>query len=412
MKRLLALAFFFALPTLAHGVADSSGKKMILHLSTGQSIRVIARETPEADGSWEYRSQAGWKRLEANAVRRVESESSALATWKARKSAADKAPEGERADARVAAARTAIDAGLLLEGLEMLDTVLRSDPDHAGALALLAERPLMSTPKVAAASGDVARAIDPVFRWASGLPPAARECAVREIASLPHTPTLRAALSHELVSQISGRRSFAALALRRIFPGEEIRPLLVRAVMDPSDDVRVSASLALRTANEPGVIVPIVRVLADSASPTSRMHAAEALGHMGYAAAVEPLMSRLYAAAAPASAASGGGAGAPRSHIFVGRQIAYVQDFDVEIAQSSAIGDPVVNTALEGAVLDVAVHGVQQVSVAVEQATIRKSLGRLTGAAPGNTSRDWMRWWQANESKWRNGGPAPMTGTR
>ncbi|MFN0243448.1 MAG: HEAT repeat domain-containing protein [Planctomycetota bacterium] len=400
MKRLLVLASLFALPSFAHGVAESSGKKMILHLSSGQSIRVVARETAEANGGWEYKSPSGWKRLEASAVRRVESETSALATWKACKSAADKAPESERADARAAAARSAIEAGLLLEGLEMLDTVLRSDPDHVGALALVAERPLMSTPKVDAAGGDVARAIDPVFRWASKLPPAARECAVREIANLPHTPTLRAALSHELVSQISGRRSFAALALRRIFPGEEIRPLLVRAVLDPSDEVRESASHALRTANEPGVIVPIVRVLAESESPTSRIHAAEALGRMGYAAAVEPLMSRLYAAAAPTPSASGGGARAPRSHIFVGRQLAYVQDFDVEVAQSSAIGDPVVNTALEGAVLDVAVRGVEQVSVAVEQATIRKSLGRLTGAAPGNTSRDWMRWWKANEARW------------
>lgn len=408
MKRLLILCCVTALSL----PAAAAEKKMILHLSTGQSIRVVAREKPDTNGDWEYKTRDGWKSLDASVVLRAETESSALALWKTKKAEADKTPDTERADARVAAARWAIENGLLLEGLETLDAVLRNDPDHAGALALLAERPLMSTPKIDASARDAAQAIDPLFRWASNLPPAARESAVRALASIAQMPSLRGALTKELVSQIPGRRSLAALALHRLFPGEEIKPLLVRAVMDPSDDVRLAASYALRAAGDPGVIVPVVRVLEQSQSPTSRIHAAEALGNMGYAAAVEPLMAKLYSPAPPAGGASGSSSGLPHANIFVGRQIAYVQDFDVEIAQNSSIGDPVVNTAVEGAVLDVAVHGVQDVSVTVEQATIRKSLGRLTGAAPGNSSKDWKRWWEQNGKRWSNEPTSqPTTGT-
>ena len=101
----------------------------------------------------------------------------------------------------------------------------------------------------------------------------------------------------------------------------------------------------------------------------------------------------------------------PHSHIFVGQQRAYVQDFDVEVAQFQAVSDPIVNVVLEGMVTEAAVGGVAEAQFEVENATIRKSLQRLTGAKPGSTNKAWVAWWKQNGERWRQtGAGAPATG--
>jgi len=129
-----------------------------------------------------------------------------------------------------------------------------------------------------------------------------------------------------------------------------------------------------------------------------RENAAEALGAMAYPVAVEPLVARL-----GAISSSGRAAGAYRSPgavLFAGRQVAYIQDFDVEIANASSIADPQVNVLQEGAVLDVRVHGTHSESFAVEGRRIRGSLARLTGADPGDSAADWLQWWEQHRDTW------------
>src|SRR5262249_50088187 len=151
--------------------------------------------------------------------------------------------------------------------------------------------------------------------------------------------------------------SFGALALRRIFPGNSVKPLLMHAIFDPSEEVRRDSSLGLKAVAESGVIVPVVKAL-QSRNGTVRLRAAEALGNMGYDAAVEPLMAHLAAVtAAAASSAASGSSGLPRSNIFIGRQTAYIQDFDVEVAQFQAVADPQINVLIEGQATDAAVAG-------------------------------------------------------
>ena len=53
------------------------------------------------------------------------------------------------------------------------------------------------------------------------------------------------------------------------------------------------------------------------------------------------------------AAQSGGAGSSPRSHIFTGRQFAYIQDFDVEAFQFEVAADPQINVIHEGVVLDV-----------------------------------------------------------
>jgi hypothetical protein len=136
-----------------------------------------------------------------------------------------------------------------------------------------------------------------------------------------------------------------------------------------------------------------------------RTNAIEALATMEYREAVEPLYHHLVALQ------SGGGTSAPRVHIFTGRQRAYIQDYDVEVAQFAAIADPVINTLIEGEVLDVAVVGVTEYQVASERAAARRALSELTGATPGDTTVAWQKWWQEHGDDWRAVEPPPKAPT-
>lgn len=375
--------------------------RRILELSNGQKIRVVSRKNGDR---WEYKSRDEWKSVDAALVVRATNEADVLKEWHQRSAACDRREMHQS----IELARFAFDRGLVAEGLAVADACLAIDPDHPQVRKLLDRSDLMSVPSLRVPPTDLDAAKGALYRFGASMPPAARELAVRELAGVGHDDALRAELARELSSNISARRSFAALALRRIFPGSEVKPMIVHAVTDPSADVRRSASLALRAVDEPGVIVPIVRVLSASQSAPLRANAAEALGIMRYAAAVEPLMLRLIAAGS-----ASGDQRLAHSTIFVGRQIAYVQDFDVEIAQASAIADPNINTLQEGMSLEAAVQGVQEVSVTVEVATIRTALGRITGAAVGNSSKDWIRWWNENADQWRSSvrsDPAHRTG--
>jgi hypothetical protein len=373
--------------------AEVAAKELrrIFHLANGQAIRVVAREV---DGGWEYQSKGQWKKLHAGQVARVELESEALQAFgRARDAANLKKPEH-----RLELARLAFDHGLVQEGVEQLEFVLRNEPDRKEALDLLGSRWLMSVPSLDVPPEELGKAKAELLRFGAGAPAAVRELAVKELAKLPADETLRADLEKELRSSVDARRSFAALALRRLMPGESLKPLLMHAVLDPSEDVRRGSSRALALANDPVVIAPVVKAL-NSLNGNTRMRAAEALGNMGYPAALEPLMNRM----AAVSAQGAGGDRIPHSHIFVGSQRAYIQDFDVEVAQFQAVADPQINTLIEGMVTDAAVSGELVISSAVESVVLRRAAGNLVGQAVGDSNREWLRWWEQNKHKWLPG---------
>jgi hypothetical protein len=131
---------------------------------------------------------------------------------------------------------------------------------------------------------------------------------------------------------------------------------------------------------------------------------------MGYPAAVEPLVGYLTRIRAAAQAGKSGGTSA--GSIFIGTQTAYVQDFDVEVANAAAIADPQVNVLIEGAVLDARVIGIYTVSYATEARLVRSALGELTGLRLANTNRAWLDWWEKNQVAWKSPKtPSPATAT-
>jgi HEAT repeats len=375
--------------TTTHTERDESARSLrrILYLRGGSSLRGVARATEDG---WEMKRGGKWARFPQAAVERVELEKNVLKQWKSRWKKARK-----DLDARAALGAWSLDNGLLEEGLGTLERVFGDHPDQPQAREALARNAYkFSVPRVDPRAEDVPAATAELRRWAAGRGATSREMAILELARVRDREGLQKTLTADLFEGSFRKRLFSAHAMRRLFPGQAVEPLLQRAVLDGSQDVREQASYALRDTGKVGVIVPVAKALG-SGYPKVRIQAAEALGNMGFGAAVEPLMMRLAAAQnAPKH-------NVPHSNIFIGRQFAYIQDFDVEVAQFQAVADPQINVLLEGGVLDAGVHGVNEVHFASEGRAIRNSLQKLTGADPGNSSRSWLRWWEKNGDKWR-----------
>jgi hypothetical protein len=395
----LALLALLAAPATARSVRTEEATststavpekeaRRVLKLASGQTIRVLSRWK---DGAWEYKGKSGWQRLDPKLVTAAELETDVLRAWRDQR---EKCNSKDLA-ARTALARWGAEHGLATEALAELDAVLTSSPDDAGALRVLRENWLLSVPSIEVPAEQELAAREELTRFGSSLPPAGREVAVNELAKTKDRAALLGELSRDLWSPIVVRRSFAALALRRIYPGEEAKPLLVHAVRDASENVRRESARALRSAGDPALVVPLIKALS-SRSLSIRSNAATALGEMGYPAAVEPLVARMAAALQSSTDAR-----APHSNIFTGRQIAYIQDFDVEVAQFQAVADPQVNVLLEGMVTDAAVISSREEGVEVELVAIRQALEKLVGFRPGGTAREWLRWWEKEGSKWR-----------
>jgi len=154
-------------------------------------------------------------------------------------------------------------------------------------------------------------------------------------------------------------------------------PWLIRTSMyDASKDVRAAAFRSIKGFEDADVFYPYARALF-STSPVSRIQAARALAELGDIRGVDVILRRV----------SIGIGEAGRANIMVGRQNSYIQDFDVEIAQAAAIGDPIIQTIRDGIILDYKVLGGHGESWIVEErAAYAHALRTLTGRDYGE---DW-----------------------
>ena len=222
--------------------------------------------------------------------------------------------------------------------------------------------------------------------------PATREALVERFSMAASRDELLAAVRECLKSKSTPERSFAMFLKGRLFPTDDPRGLLLSSVYDPSPDGRKIAARAVGDIGASEIGLPLVKAMY-SKSPKIRQRAAEAIGFAADKAFVEPLMDRLLMLAAPR--AGDGGGRAPHSYLFIGTQRAYVQDFDVEVAQGVSVADPIINTLTTGVVLDVGIVGIQDVTILQERRIIRRALERVVGDKPGNRTKDWQRWWES-----------------
>ena len=364
--------------------------RRVLQLRSGTTVRATSRWTGT---TWEIKRSGKWQALPEGSVEGAALERVLEAEYRRRAREAGR----DDADARAEVARWTFENGLLEEGLAQAEGVLHDAPDHRAVLELLAAHAhRFSLPRFDPRTEEAAAATDELLKWAALRARAPRELAVHGIGQLVDRETVRGRLGENLFATTSGRRTTAALALGRLFPAQELEPLIHRAVLDPSEDVRTAAARSLALSGVEETVVPVSRALGSS-HPKVRLNAIHALERMAYPAAVPALVARL-------ATLQGSGHRVPHSYIFTGRQFAYIQDFDVEVAQFSAVADPSVNVLVEGNVLDAGVHSVEQALFATEGRALRSALAGLTGADVPNSNRAWMRWWDENGATWSPSG--------
>jgi hypothetical protein len=191
-------------------------------------------------------------------------------------------------------------------------------------------------------------------------------------------------LAYGLRSKSTDVRLLAAAELGRIGDRRAIRPLLWRAIHDPESSVRDASALAAKSIGDPNLDVPLVAALWSDNAQT-RMNAAQALATVNDAIGVKYLVYRYEAH----------GGSSQRVYISNITQLSFIQDFDVEVAQTAFIADPIVGTIQEGQVLDVQVVATSDVGEYVEREVYHASLQKLTGAtAVKNAPGAWMAWWK------------------
>jgi len=361
-------------------------------LTLGNGL-VLRGEAEAVAGGWRLTRASGTSLVPAELVVAVADADEVEAAWRERRRALRHATPAER----VPLAAWSLEVGLYRQALSELDSILEQAPDEPAALALLARDDLPVV--VPALEPADLRGLPGLLDYAARSPAALQELAVARLGELPlgEQRGLPERLTAELSHADGNRRRFAALALRRLFPGLSLGALTCAALVDPSEPVRVQAALALADSGDEAVVDPLARAL-ESDSSTLRTRAAAALGLVGQLAAVEPLALRL----TTLSPSGRGGALVPRGTLFVGRQISYVQGFEAELASNAAIGDPLIGVVQEGVTLDARVFGTSGggVSYTAETATLRRSLARLTGAEVGDSNAAWKRWWRGVGQEW------------
>jgi HEAT repeat protein len=364
--------------------AVAPGARYVIHLADGSVQRVVAR--PEED-SFAVRSGATWTVIPASQVLRATLERDVLARVRELDAASEPGDP-----ARVEVAHFALREGLLDEALAEIDAVLARDPDQAAARAFVARAPLSLTLTGPAERSTEARLV----LFGARAKPAFRELAATRLAAEPREAVLKE-LARDLHSASPNVRAFAAFALRRIDPAAQADALVRRSVVDPSERVRTEAARTLRDANDETLALRVAAGLELDDSQL-RTAAAASLGEMGNAIALPALAARL------AALQSGGHPGGTRGHLRVGSQVAYVKDFNPEIAQGASIADPIVDMVEDGTLLDVRVGGTSIVSAADQRRAVCRAMQRISGVDLPEDPARWLAWWAEQAS------PTPATG--
>lgn len=160
------------------------------------------------------------------------------------------------------------------------------------------------------------------------------------------------------------------------------------ALLDEAGAVR---ELAMRSAVELGKSRDAVAYMAPMlghANHTVRIRTAEAFGVLRDPSALPHLAVVHPTVAKPRGGVLGG---STRAHMMSGEQRSFVRDFDVEIAQASAVANPKIGVVRSGVVLDVTVISGQSYPIEVIHAQ-RNALRRIADADPGPDASKWVAW--------------------
>jgi hypothetical protein len=179
-------------------------------------------------------------------------------------------------------------------------------------------------------------------------------------------------------------RLVAAKELGRLGDRRGLRPLLRRAVRDSDETVRQTSIAAAKQIGDPNLVVALIPALSSDDAQV-RANAAYAIGEVGDVRGVRYLVYRYEAH------------GGSSQRVYAGfiNQVSFIQDFDVEVAQTAFIADPQVGAIQEGLVVDVQVVATSAVGEIYQREVIHSALRKLTGATDVPNKRGaWAAWWK------------------
>ncbi len=209
----------------------------------------------------------------------------------------------------------------------------------------------------------------------------------RQFAVLPAKAKLRP-LVKALHCEPASLRVFAADALATLGNREVVRPLLWRLIREPKKDARAAMVRAVRSMKDKDAVHVLGRALR-SRYETYRDRAAEALVALGDELAYPYLIYKW----------EGRGGDFPRVYFVLARQHSYIQDFDVEVAATAFIADPIVGVLQDATALGVKVIATEQIQHLAAVRTFRGALEGLGGVPKGAKVGAWRSWWTANEKR-------------
>lgn len=211
--------------------------------------------------------------------------------------------------------------------------------------------------------------------------PAVRGRAMKSIEALDARYRLRPLSIAARVNRPDVRRraveGLAALGTKDTLPA-----LYKRAIFDADEAIRKAAAEAIKSVDAEGKLGPFVRAL-NSPFTRVRTHAANAMEVLADGDAVGALIRRYQVV---------GGSG-QRVYISNVTQISFVQDFDVEVAQTSFIADPVIGVIQEGLTLDIRVLSTVGEIEVYERPALASALSSLTGKDLGDNPKAWGEWY-------------------
>jgi len=224
--------------------------------------------------------------------------------------------------------------------------------------------------------------------------PSLREAAEARIAQAAPAERVEAARAL-LVYPDPNVRRYACRELEREGDESALRTLIAVAVRDAHPSVRDAAVKAAATFGNDDVAIPLVRALG-SEHPALVANAARSLAMLGDVRAVGYLIKRIVSHGS-----------SPGAYFALETMTAYIRDFDVEVAQTSFIADPIIGTVQEGAVQDVKVLDVTIERTIVEQILIQ-SFNRLAHANTKSVD-DVKAWAKANGAGLRDFSSTPVS---
>jgi len=221
------------------------------------------------------------------------------------------------------------------------------------------------------------------------------------LAHVPESDVHLKKRARRVTNRLQRAASVKAIALRPTKGND--RFVYRTAILDSSPDVRREAMQISRDLGRTKAAIDYLAPLLLDDNARFRVRAAEAFGELR-----DPNALPFLIAAGPTAGMMRRAlpSGATRAHMAVIQQIAYIRDFDVEVAQASFIADPKVDVIHAGVVLDVTVIAVKSYVVEVVNA-YRGAIRRIVNADPGPDTKKWDAWLKRREELAKASTPPP-----